>query len=69
MTNMVDEAVLARIMTVFDIEFERALLYHDEEYDSDNDYGLPGHFMRPVYIYLVSTTEASFNPTGYKGAQ
>ena len=47
MTNMPDEIVLARIMTAFDLEFERALHYHDEGYDSDNDYGLWGQFMRP----------------------
>ena len=41
-----------------DLEFERALYYHDKGYDSDNDYDLPGPFMRPVPIYLVSMTEA-----------
>ena len=69
MTNMPDEIVLANIMTALDLEFERALHYHDEGYDSDNDYGLPGPFMRPVCIYLVSTTEASLNPTDYRGTQ
>ena len=37
MTNMPDEIVLARIMTPLDLEFEMALHYHDEGYDSDND--------------------------------
>ena len=32
-------------------------------------YGLPTQVMRPVHVYLVLTTEASFNPTNYKGAQ
>ena len=68
MTNMPDEVVLARIMTALDLEFERALHYHDERYHSDNDYGLPGPVMKPVCIYLVSTTKASFNPTDYNGA-
>ena len=68
-TNMPDEIVLASIMTVLDLEFERALHYHNEGYGSDSDYGLPGPVMRPVCIYLVSTTEASFNHTDYKGAQ
>ena len=68
-TNMPDETVLASVMIVFDSEFKRALHYHNEGYDSDNDYGLPGPFMRPICIYLVSTTESSFNPTYYKGAQ
>ena len=69
MTNIPDEIVLARIMTVLDLEFERALHYHNEGYDSDNDYDLPGPFMRPVHIYLVSMTEASLNPMDYKGVQ
>ena len=42
MTNMPYETVLASIMTVLNLEFQRALHYHDEGYDSDNDYGLPG---------------------------
>ena len=61
-TNMLDEIVLARIMTALDLEFERATHYHDEGYESDNDYGLPTQVMRPVHVYSVSTTEASFNP-------
>ena len=69
MTTMPDEIVLARIMTALDLEFERALHYHDEGYDSDNDYGLPGPVMWPVCIYLVSTNDASFNPTDYMEAQ
>ena len=47
MTNMPDEIVLTRIMTALDLEFNRALHYQDEGYDSDNDYTLPGPFMRP----------------------
>ena len=69
MTNMADGIVLSRIMTALDLEFKRTLHYHDEQYDSDNDCGLPGPVMRPVLVYLVSTTEASFNPADYKGAQ
>ena len=41
-TNMPDEIVLARIITSLDLEFERVLLYHAMDYDSDNDYDLPG---------------------------
>ena len=37
MTTMSDEIVLASTMTALDLEFERALYYHDEGYDSDND--------------------------------
>ena len=69
MTNMPVEIVFARIMTPLDLEFERALHYHSDRYDSDYDYGLTGPVKRPICIYMVSTTEASFNPTDYKGAQ
>ena len=37
MANMPDEIVLARMMTGLDLEFERALYYHDEGYKSDNN--------------------------------
>ena len=68
MTNMHDEIVLARIITVLDLEFERALHHHNEDYDGDNDYDLQGPFMRPAHIYLVSMTEACLNPKDYNGA-
>ena len=51
------------------LEFEKAMHYHDEGYKSDNNYGLPPQVMRPVCIYLVSTTEASFNLAHYKETQ
>ena len=41
MTYMPDDTVLARILTALDIEFEKALHYDDEGYESDKDYGLP----------------------------
>ena len=41
MIYMPDENVLARMMTALDLEFEKAMQYHDEEYESDNDYALP----------------------------
>ena len=66
---MPDEIVLARIMTSLDLEFERALHYRDEGYESHNDYGLPAQVMRPVHVYSVLTTESSFNAADYKGAQ
>ena len=69
MTGMSDEIVLARIMTALGLEFEKVLHYHDEAYESDNDYGQPVQVMRHVHIYSISTTEASFNPANYKGAQ
>ena len=69
MTNIPDEIVLEKIVTVLDLEFERALHYHEEGYDSDSDYGLPGPFMKPVCIYLVSTTVASPSTADYRGTQ
>ena len=61
--------VLARSMTTLDLEFEKALYYHDEGYKSDNDFGLPVQFMGPVCIYSGLTTKASFNSANYQGAQ
>ena len=54
MTHMPDEIVLAQIMTSLDLKFERALHFHDEGYESDNDNGLPVQVMRPVCIYQSS---------------
>ena len=67
MTNMPYEIVLTRIVTALDLEFEWALHYHNNRYDSDIDYGLPGPFRRPVCIYLVSTTEAPSTPHPTRG--
>ena len=36
---MPDEIILPRMMTVLDLEFEKAMHYHDEGYESNNDYG------------------------------
>ena len=66
---MPDEIVLPRMMTGLDLEFEKGVHYYDEAYESDNDYGLPAQIMKPVCIYSVLTTEASFNPVNYKEAQ
>ena len=63
-THIPDEIVLARIMTALDLEYRKALHYHYDRYESDNDYGLPTWVMRPIYVYSVFTTEAF-----YKGAQ
>ena len=43
--------------------------YHNAGYKCNNDYGLLAQVMRPVHIYLVSMTEASFNLADYKKAQ
>ena len=68
MTHMCDEIVLARIMTALGLEFEKALHYHEEGYESNNDYGLPAQVMRPVCVYSVSTTKASFKPHQLQGS-
>ena len=68
-TYMPDEIVLARMMRALDLELDKAMHYHNEGYGIDNDYGLPAQVMRPVHIYSVSVTEASFNPADYKEAQ
>ena len=69
MTYMPDEIVLARIMTALVIELKKAMLCHNEGYENDNDYGLPPQVMRPVHIYSVFTTDASFNAVEYKETQ
>ena len=48
MTNKPDETKFTRIMPSLDLEFERDLHYHEEGYESYNDYGLPTQVMRPV---------------------
>ena len=64
-----DETVLARMMTAVDLKFEKAMHYHDEGYESDNDYGIPPQVMRPVHVYSVFITEASYNLTEYMVTQ
>ena len=39
MNYMPHEIILARGMTALDLEFQRVLYYHDEGYNSNNDYG------------------------------
>ena len=48
-----DESILARMMTVLDLEFEKAMYHHNEEYKSNHGYGLPLHIMRPISVYSV----------------
>ena len=62
MATMPDEIVLARMMTALDLEFVRALHYHNKGYEIDNDYGLPPNITRLVCVYSMFSTEASFNP-------
>ena len=51
MIYMLDEIVLARLMTVMDLEFKKAMHCHNKGYKSEYDYGLPSQVMRPVHIY------------------
>ena len=69
MTYMPNEIVLVRMMTALDLEFEKAMYYHNEGYESDNDYGLPSWVMMPIHVYLVFTTEASFDPAKFTTTQ
>ena len=64
LTYMLDEIILAR-MTNLGLELERALHYHDEGFESNNDYGLPPQITRPTCIYSVFTTDASFDPADF----
>ena len=67
MNYMLDKIILARMMTALDLEFTRALHYHDEGYD--NDYGLPPQITSPICVYSIFTTEASFDPGDFNTAQ
>ena len=50
-----------------EIEFERALQFHDEGYESSDDYGLPKLLIRSAHIYSVSSSaETSYNPADYQ---
>ena len=40
MIYMPDEIILAKMMTALDLEFDKAIHYHNEGYEGDNDYGL-----------------------------
>ena len=64
-----DATVLARMLTAINLEFERALHYHDEGYKNNNDYGHPPCITRPVCISSMFSAEASFNPADYTVAQ
>ena len=68
MADVPDEIISARMMTTLDLEFKRALQYHHEGYKSDNDYGLPPWIARPVWVYSVFTTEASFDTADFTTA-
>ena len=64
-----NEIILMRMMTALDLEFEKVMHYHSEGYESDNDYGLPPQVIRPICVYSVFTTEASFDPAEFTTTQ
>ena len=69
MTYMPDEIVFTRLMTALDLGFKKDMHYHNEGYESNNNYEPPPQVMRLVHIYSVFTTEAYFNPADYKKTQ
>ena len=66
MANMPDEILLARMMTI--LTWSLRELYHDEGYESDNDYGLHPTSQEQTASTPVSA-EASFNPADYTTTQ
>ena len=69
MAYMPDEIILVRMMSAPDLEFERALHYHDEGYESDNDYEFLPQITRPICIYSVFTTKTFFDLADFTTAQ
>ena len=69
MDYMPEEIILARVMTALDLEFRRTLHYHNEGYYSNNDYGLPSQITRPILVYSIFTTDASFNLADFTTSQ
>ena len=58
---MPEEIILVRMMTALDLVSEKAMYYHNEGYESNNNHEVPPQVTRPIHIYSVSTTEASFD--------
>ena len=54
MTHMPDEIVLARSITPLDLEFEKALHYHDEGYESDNCYGTSSRYEACTCLFSLN---------------
>ena len=69
MTYILDEIILARMMTTLDLKSKRALYYHDKGYEKHNDYGFPAWITRPISVYSIITTEASFDLADFTTAQ
>ena len=56
-------------MLALEIEFERALHLHNEDYEASDDYDLPQPLHKFTHIYAVSSsTETFFNPMGCQGS-
>ena len=53
MIYMLDEIILARMMTVLHLELDKPMDYHNEGYESDKNYRLPPQVTRPVHIYSL----------------
>ena len=49
---MPDQIIMARKEIALDLEFEKAMNYHNEGYESNNDYGLPPHY--EAYLCLFN---------------
>ena len=65
-TTRENEHLLTQFPSALEIEFERALHFHDEGYESGDDYGLPKPLITSAYINSVSSAaKTSFNPTHY----
>ena len=66
-TTRENKYLLVQFTWALEMEFERALQFHDEGYESSNDYDLPKLLIRSTHIYLVSSAvETSFNSTDYQ---
>ena len=67
MTTRVNEHLLAQFTFALEIKFDRALQFHDEDYESSDDYDLPKPLIRWTHIYLVSpSSDTIFNPIDYQ---
>ena len=66
MTTRANRNCLAQFTLALETEFERALPFHDEGYESSDDYDLWELLIRWTHIYSVlSAVETSFNPADY----
>ena len=69
MTTRANKHLLAQFTLALEIEFEKALQFHNEGYKSSDDYDLPKLLIWLTHNYLISSAaEASFNPTDYQRA-